>query len=528
MSTKIETVCPECGRSARTVETKVSSLFGGSTRIILTCGHSILKRNNVTENTQTERDSHWDRLFPYQKTGVEFMESARFRVLNADDMGLGKTIQALMVIRYHQAELTPTLYVVKSAVKYQWQNQIKDWLSSETDPFSGVSQVIENGNSVILPFNHTIISMDMLEKFEEQIIARGFKCIVIDESQNFKNIDAQRTEALFRIVKALNPNGLMCLSGTPVLNRANEFFTTLNLIRPEQWRSYEGFVRYWCDRNYKGTGIGGIVPWKVEAFHNLTSSYVIRREKREVLKDLPPFRRNFEWIVIEDARIRDAYNNQLKELQKHLAHMNRLKKDASEQMALLGYLEKLRQLCALAKIPWVVEYVESFLTVQENEKIMIGLHHDIAIEFLMEALQDWKPIKLTGKDSAEAKHSKKNLFIEDPKRKVMIASILAAGEGLDGLQHACSNQLTLERMWNLAKERQFEARLDRFGQTNPVTNTLLLAKGTVDEYFTEVVLEKENYVLSTVSGKDREVEMEKHYESLNYVELAEKCVRNFI
>lgn len=523
---KIESRCPKCGKNSYTVEVKTSKLLGGSTKTVLSCGHVILKRNTVEVET-LERDEYWQKLFPFQREGVEFIERAKGKALIGDDMGLGKTVQALCYLRYHE-ECLPALYIVKSATKYQWQAQVQTWLKSETDPFANIAQVLDNGNSEILPFSHTIISMDMLEKFKDKILARGFKTLVIDESQNFKAMNAQRTNALFDIVKSSNFESIICLSGTPVMNRASEFFTTLNLIRPEQWRAYDNFVWYWCERNIKGTGIGGLKSWKRNEFHERTKHYILRREKRDVLKDLPSFSRNYEWIKIEDERIREAYNSQLKAMQKHLDTMARLKDDAREQMALLGYLEKLRQLCALSKIPWVLEYVESFLTLQEGEKIIIGLHHNIAIEALKEALAPWNPITLTGSDNAQTKFNKIQKFKNDPNKRVMIASMLAAGEGLDGLQHVCSQMLTLERQWNLAKERQFEARIDRYGQKNPVTNTFLLAKGTVDEYFTEVVLEKERYVQSAVTNNDLDETMSQHYTSLNYVELAEKCIANFV
>ena len=528
---KIETICPQCQRNARTVKTMESTMFGGSVRILLNCGHSIIRKNVKESNVLTERDELFEKLYPFQKEGVEFIERANFKALIADDMGLGKTIQALMAIRYHREELSPVLYITKSAVKYQWQKQIMTWLHAE-NIFDAVAQTIENGNSTILPgIKHVIISMDMLDKLKDDIIKYKFRTIVIDESQNFKTIDSNRTKALFEIVREMVPKGIICLTGTPVLNRASEYFTTLNLLRPEQWRSYDGFVGQWIGYNRAGTNHGGISSYRQRQFHELTKPYILRREKRDVLKDLPPFRRNFEWITIEDERLKNAYNSQLKELQKHLKTIESLRNQASQQMEVLGYLEKLRQITALSKIPWVVDYVNEFLETEETAKIVIGLHHKLAIDYLTEALNEFtKVITLTGDDSAQRKEEKKEAFIKDPKIRVINASILAAGEGLDGLQHAASDMLTLERMWNLSKERQFEARLDRHGQTNPVTNTLLLAKGTVDEYFTEVVLEKEEYVMSAVERDRDKIEqtMQSHASNLNYIDLAKKCVRNFI
>ena len=234
---KIETRCTKCGKYGLTVDVKTSVLFGQEyTTTVLQCGHRIIKKNEKTFS-HLDRDEYWNKLYPFQQKGVEFIEKSGFRCLVADEMGLGKTVQALITIRYHR-ELLPVLYIVKSAVKYQWQQQILKWLKDENDIFSSIAQVVENGNSSILPVKHVIISMDMLEKFRDKIVQHDFKTIIIDESQNFKSLQATRTNALTQIITEANIKNIICLTGTPILNRASEFFTTLNILRPEQWRFY--------------------------------------------------------------------------------------------------------------------------------------------------------------------------------------------------------------------------------------------------------------------------------------------------
>lgn len=521
---KLETSCPKCGRSPNgSVRTEVPSLKGYT--IKYTCGHRQFYSLNAKVKPK-QRDYIWTKLYPFQKEGVEFVERASYKALIADDMGLGKTVQALAAIRYNKRNLTPTLYIVKSSVKFQWQQQVMNWLEDDQDQLSALAQVLETGDSVILPFvKHVIISMDMLEKHAEQICKFGFKCLVIDESQNFKSMNAARTNALVKIVREIRPQGVLCLSGTPILNRASEFFTTLNLIAPHEWHSMAGFLDLWCDSNARGAyGAGGIKWYKRDEFFERTKPYIIRREKREVMKDLPTFRRNYEWIKIENDHLVQAYNKQLKGLSNVLNKIHSKKDELASTMDILARLTALRQICALSKVPWIVEYVDAFLTVEEDEKIIIGLHHEVVLDTLQKALKQWNPVSLTGKDNAQRKFDKVQDFKNNPRQRIMLASILASGEGLDGLQHSCSNMLTIERQWNLAKERQFESRLDRHGQTKPVTNTLLLAKGTVDEYFTEVVLEKENYVLSAM--KEGEVDMSSLAKEINYIDLAKRCVGN--
>jgi len=91
-------------------------------------------------------------------------------------------------------------------------------------------------------------------------------------------------------------------------------------------------------------------------------------------------------------------------------------------------------------------------------------------------------------------------FKDDNSRRLMIASTLAAGEGLN-LQF-CSDAIILERQWNPANEEQVEGRFHRFGQLNSVTITYMLASGTIDEYFTELVEIKRSIVAATMDKRE--------------------------
>jgi SNF2 family DNA or RNA helicase len=78
----------------------------------------------------------------------------------------------------------------------------------------------------------------------------------------------------------------------------------------------------------------------------------------------------------------------------------------------------------------------------------------------------------------------------------MIANILAGGVGLN-LQHI-SNAMVLERQWSAADERQFEDRFHRNGQQNKVVVDYVIAKGTIDEFFADLVRKKRAICAETI------------------------------
>ena len=80
---------------------------------------------------------------------------------------------------------------------------------------------------------------------------------------------------------------------------------------------------------------------------------MIRREKEDVYTDLPTITRNFTIVKIEDAALKEAYNNVLKNLE---AKFNNLSYFNS-----IGELMLLRQICGLGKLNNAVSYSEDYL-----------------------------------------------------------------------------------------------------------------------------------------------------------------------
>jgi SNF2 family DNA or RNA helicase len=136
-------------------------------------------------------------------------------------------------------------------------------------------------------------------------------------------------------------------------------------------------------------------------------------------------------------------------------------------------------------------------------------HHQDVMMMLENNLNSWceeggfsKVLKLHSGLNGDERTRLVAEFRENPTRRVMLASTLAAGEGLN-LQF-CSDAILLERQWNPANEEQVEARFHRFGQLNNVSITYMLASGTIDEYFCELVEVKRSIVAATLDNKEIE------------------------
>lgn len=486
----------ECGMLLEIVE---SSKIGDDVLLTYRCGHMAIEPKGL--NAKTAQSSEWRKssidgsktLWDYQVEGVQKGIDSNYNLLIADQMALGKTPQALMIFASAYEKLSPALIVVRSSTTWQWTAQYKTWCDNLP---LGVF-VIQGTKTFIPPtFNAYIISMDSLgrEGMIDKLLPFGFKLLIIDECHSFKDPSSKRTQALVKLIECGEIKHKILLSGTPIKNRADEYFVPLNLLAPEKFSSQAQFRYRWLEQDDKNKW-GRIKDYKVQEFREAIAPHVIRRERNEVLKDLPPFKRTYTEVVIENEALKKLYNSELERLEEKLG----------KKMTFLDLQENLmtlRRITGLSKAQWAVDYVEQFLEETENEKIAIGIHHH-GVRDLLRAQFNNKPfgkdvLYLGGEDNAERKYRIVNEFAK-PERRVLVIGMLAGGVGLDGLQ-VCNNIVTLERQWSAADEEQFEDRFNRPGQLLPVTAEYPLAKGTVDVFFNGLVEMKREIFGNTVGN----------------------------
>lgn len=492
--------CPTCKKIAL----EESRLKIGKTLIIkLACGHIL-----HTEGMQSDDKSYDSIVFsdgckprPYQIEAVRFAEESNIRCIIADEQGLGKTIEALSLIRLHYKKLLPTAIVCPSTVKLQWMFEIHRICNHDGKKF--LVQVIQSGKELAMPgFDIYVVTYDMLKKDDLfKMLPEGtVKSIIIDECQRIKNHLSDRAKAVQRVARK-TPH-IVAMSGTPIKNNAGEYFTVLNLVKPTLFPHYQRYIDNYCDAYSNGWGqkVGGLK--NVERFHEDTKDIIIRRTKADVLPDLPSIDRKFHHVEL-DPKLNKAYAAALKELDDMLYSDENEFTKSTNTIAIMG---RMRHITGISKVAECVDFVTEFL-LSTDRKIVIFTHHQDVMEMLRSQLDSWledggfaKTLTLhSGLNGNDRQHLVEE-FKSNGSRRLMIASTLAAGEGIN-LQF-CSDAVLLERQWNPANEEQTEARFHRFGQLNNVSITYMIASGTIDEYFTELVEIKRSIVAATMDKKE--------------------------
>jgi SNF2 family DNA or RNA helicase len=485
--------CPTCNKPL--VEKSRTALFGLTNLITYECGH-FFTEDKIASAPAFQYDivskTKGFKLRPYQIDAVKFLEEANGRALIADEQGLGKTIEVTALFQLHPSECYPAIIVTKTGIKHQWWHEQIEWNGE-------VAQVISSGKERAFPgFNVYIISYDLL-KIEDMfsLIFTPLKTIVLDECQSIKNLDADRTKAVQKIVKQRNIPHVIGLSGTPIKNNAGEYFPILNLLNPTRFRTYKHFLDKYCDAYWGmyGAKVGGLKD--AELFHEDTKDIVLRRLRKEVAPEIPDVDRQFFHVEL-DPKLNPAYAALLDELEELM--YGDAETGLPAMNSKIAIMTKLRRITGISKVKECVEYVEMFFENNPDRKLAIFVHHHdvrnllkIQLEKLLVAHKGKLGTSLTFINAGDNGSQIAREF-ETSDSRILIASELAAGEGLN-LQYM-SDCIMLERQWNPANEEQAEGRFARLGQKNNIIAQYFIATGTIDEYFTELVESKRSIMKS--------------------------------
>ena len=500
--------------------------------IILECGHTITEEKleifDFKDETNFDGSKH---LFPFQSEACRLAVKASFKVLFRLDMGLGKTIIAATLLKRYWKELTPCLIVCKASMTEQWMMELLDWCPGK------LFQILESSKDKPQNgFKVFIVSQDLLApryNKKERIEKGGLpwlkdyplKTIIYDEVQHIKNPDANRTRFIQDL--AAKCQYFMAPSGTPIKNNVGEYFNILNILDPLNFRYrqvfFDTYVSFYYDNNGRMRTGGLKKGWQFDQFKRLTNSFIIDYEREVVLPQLPKIFRQRRFFHM-DIQAQDAYD---RELGNFLDIYDGEEKAWEKGKALGQSLMRMYHMVGFAKVEPIVDYVSQWLEEHDEErellafengegsrevklkakpKIVIFIHHiDVGtvlqtrLDEVLKEMGEQPCLRLLGGLSGEQSSAIEHEFRDNSKRRILIASTLAAGEGKNF--QFCSDAILGERQWNPPNEAQAEARFPRPGSTASQVNILYpVAVGTFDEYQVELI-EKKRVDIETVKGK---------------------------
>uniref|UniRef100_A0A671MUJ4 RAD54 homolog B n=1 Tax=Sinocyclocheilus anshuiensis TaxID=1608454 RepID=A0A671MUJ4_9TELE len=184
-------------------------------------------------------------LRPHQREGVVFLYEClmgirlpgRCGAILADEMGLGKTLQCVCVLWTLLRQgpyggcpvLKRALVVCPGSLVKNWAAEFNKWLGRERISVYTVDQDHRVEDFVSSPLcSVMVISYEMLLRSVDQLKELDFGVLICDEGHRLKNSNIKTAGAL----TALSCERRLILTGTPVQNDLQEFYSIIEFVNP--------------------------------------------------------------------------------------------------------------------------------------------------------------------------------------------------------------------------------------------------------------------------------------------------------
>ncbi len=488
------------------------------------------------------------KLREYQKVGLKWLSNMarlKFGVCLADDMGLGKTIEIIAFL-LHREELTNrgrlndkgVLIICPTSVLFNWKREIQKFgpklnviIHHGRDRYRDKKALVEyTKEHVIILSTYGTVRNDI--EFLESIPFTG---VILDESQNIKNYQAQKTKAILK----LRSQYRIALSGTPIENRLNELWTLFQFLNPNLLGKRKSFKHRFVSpiENFQDEDAA-------EKLHKIVSPFILRRVKTDesIIKDLPEKneikvsielstlqKRLYQHTVettmniletSQDSRkrkglilklltqIKQICNHPLQFLhltdQKKVEHYYTIKRDLDQTKDIqLSHIPLKEIIKSSMKLRRFIEMTDEVL--ESGDKMLVFTQYTQMGDILKYVLKDLYDFEVLFFHGSLAKNKREEMVdrfqssdLTSP--PIMILSLRAGGTGLNLTQ--ASTVFHYDRWWNPAVEDQATDRAYRIGQTKTVYVYKFVAAGTIEEKIDKILEEKRALADQIIKSKD--------------------------
>ncbi len=332
-------------------------------------------------------------------------------------------------------------------------------------------------------YDLVITSYDLLKRDIELYKEKDyqFKYVIADEAQYLKNSNTQNAKA----IKQIKSETRYALTGTPIENSLAELWSIFDFIMPGYLFGYRKFKNTYETPIIKGEDEAAMSKLKM-----LIEPFVLRRNKKEVLKELPE-----KTVTVLDNEMgeeqRNIYLNYLLRAKQEISEQIDLNGYESSRMQILAALTRLRQICChpslfikdynegSSKLEQCMEIVQE--AVNGGHKILLFSGYTSMFEIIEKELKqsNIKYFKLTGSTKVEERMKLVDEFNENPEIQVFLISLKAGGTGLN--LTGADMVIHYDPWWNVSTENQATDRAYRIGQRNNVQVYKLITKNSIEE-----------------------------------------------
>ena len=416
-------------------------------------------------------------LRDYQKYGYKWLKYLTDNNLGAclaDDMGLGKTLQAIALLsNLHEEKKKKSMVIMPKSLIYNWENEIKKFAPKLK---VGVYYGINRDFSSLKKVDVILTTYGTIRNDIENLLENKFDLLILDESQNIKNINSQTTKA----VLLLNAKKRVALSGTPIENNLLELYSLFRFLNPEMFGSVQRFTNSYILPIQKYSDTSTIEELKKKIY-----PFLLRRVKKEVLEDLPD---KIEKLVYVDMN--DEHRRFYEERRRY--YYSLLQKNTSSQ----GNFDKFFVLQAINELRHIVSspeletkkiisskkevLIENVIeAIENNHKVLVFVNYLSSIESICDSLKEnkIKYLKMTGQ--TKDRQNLVDKFQSDSRYKVFVMTLKTGGVGLNLV--SADTIFIYDPWWNTTVENQAIDRAYRLGQDKTVFAYKMIMRNTIEE-----------------------------------------------
>lgn len=469
-------------------------------------------------------------LRKYQEEGYEWLRTLdewNFGGILADEMGLGKTLQVITMILASQSgknsidtnanisalqasekniadksnlpvlqsgeninaaamkESRTSLVICPASLVYNWGEEIKKFAPALTYVLiTGTAAERAELISHVENYDIAVTSYDFLRKDVNLYEDHSFRFAIADEAQNMKN----HMTATAHSVKLIKAKTRFALTGTPIENRLSELWSIFDFVMPGYLYDYKTFR--------EEIELPAVKDGDEDAMNRLrrmVSPFILRRQKKDVLKDLPEKLEEVRFAHMEMAQQR-LYDAEVTKMKNSL-HSKSEDEFKHSKIEIFAELTKIREICCdpsllfenydgeSAKTEMCMDLIQNLI--DGGHKTLIFSQFKSMLEILEKKLKEVNIpyFKIYGDTEKKKRLDMVNEF-NSGDVPIFLISLKAGGTGLN--LTGADVVIHFDPWWNIAAENQATDRAHRIGQTKNVTVLKLIAKGTIEEKIIEL------------------------------------------
>jgi len=450
-------------------------------------------------NSIQKRKGAWSlkngRLRPYQEYGVRWLDylyEYRMGACLADEMGLGKTIQVIAFLRSLKkapasagAEAGVSgncLILCPKTLVFNWAAELERF-APELPLMTHYGTGRDSSKLETDSFRIILSTYGTLRRDIEDFRKINFLYIILDESQNIKNLTSQTTAA----VLSLRSEHRLALSGTPIENNLGELYSLFRFLNPSFFGSEKLFMQRYLHPIQDNNDEDALKDLKARIY-----PFMLRRLKRDVLKELPAKTEETAYIELEEKHLA-VYHRRRQEYKQLIDGIIEKGEAAKSAFIIFKALSDLRRLASIpesdgeyagpsAKRQYLLDMVAEL--VENNHKCLIFTNFLATVDIVSEDLAGRGIQNLTMTGATTDRHALVKRFQTDNDVKAFIMTLKTGGTGLN--LTAADYIFIMDPWWNSAAENQAIDRSHRIGQRNPVFCYRLIAKDTIEERILEL------------------------------------------